>query len=112
MQKRVNPIQILMVEDNPDDVLLTQEALKDAKVHCQLSHVEDGIEAMAFLQKQEIYSNAPTPDIILLDLNLPKMDGRQVLKKIKENKTLCQIPVVILTTSDATEDIEQAYQTT
>lgn len=110
MSKRVNPIHLLMVEDNPDDILLTQEALKDAKVHCKLNTAEDGVEAMAYLKKQGKYADAITPDIILLDLNLPKKDGREVLKEIKKDENLRKIPVVILTTSDAAEDIEQAYR--
>jgi chemotaxis family two-component system response regulator Rcp1 len=103
------PIDILLVEDNPGDVRLTIEALKDAKVRNSLSVVEDGAEAMAFLRRQGKYADATRPDLILLDLNLPKKDGREVLKEIKEDEDLRRIPVVILTTSKAEEDIIKTY---
>lgn len=109
MPNKFNSIRILMVEDNPDDVLLTREAFKDGKVHCDLHVVEDGVEAMEFLNREGKHRGASRPDIILLDLNLPRMDGRQVLEKIKADKVLRTIPVVVLTTSDAEEDIERAY---
>lgn len=103
------PIEILLVEDNPGDVRLTQEALKEAKVHNRLSVVPDGHEAMAFLHREGKYANAPRPGLILLDLNLPRMDGRDVLAEIKRDPDLRRIPVVILTTSHAEEDIVRSY---
>jgi CheY-like chemotaxis protein len=103
------PVEILLVEDNPGDVRLTQEALKEAKVHNNLSVVGDGVEAMAFLRHQGSYASAPRPDIVLLDLNLPKKDGRQVLAEVKSDPDLLRIPVVILTTSKAEEDILKTY---
>jgi len=103
------PIQILMAEDNPDDADLTREALKDAKVANDLYVVRDGVEAMAFLRKEGKYAAAPRPDIILLDLNMPRKDGREVLADVKADPILRRIPVVILTTSEAEEDIIRAY---
>ena len=103
------PIEILLVEDNPGDVRLTAEAFKEGKVHNKLSVVEDGIEAMAFLRREGKYVNATRPDLILLDLNLPKKDGREVLAEIKRDSKLRRIPVVILTTSRAEEDIVKTY---
>ena len=103
------PIEILMVEDNPDDVDLTMEALKEAKVRNNLHAVEDGVQALAFLHKEGVYADAPRPDLILLDLNLPKKDGREVLREIKSDGDLKRIPVVILTTSQAEEDIFRSY---
>ena len=103
------PIEILLVEDNPGDVRLTVEALKDAKVHNNLYVAKDGVEAMSFLRREGAYANAPRPDLILLDLNLPKKDGREVLEEIKEDKGLRRIPVVVLTTSEAEMDILKAY---
>jgi CheY-like chemotaxis protein len=102
-------IQILLVEDNPGDVRLTEEALKDSKVHIRLDVVMDGVEAMAFLRRSGKYANASRPDIILLDLNLPRKDGRTVLAEIKEDELLRRIPVVILTTSDDEHDILRSY---
>ena len=102
-------IQILMVEDNPADVRLTMEALKDSKVLTNFSVVGDGVEAMAFLQKEGKYAEAPRPDLILLDLSLPKKDGRELLKEIKADDELKRIPIVILTTSHDEEDIIKAY---
>jgi chemotaxis family two-component system response regulator Rcp1 len=104
------PIEILLVEDNPGDVELTREALGDAKVANRLNVVDDGADAIDFLFRRGRFANAPRPDIILLDLNLPKKDGRQVLSEIKANPDLAQIPVVVLTTSQAEEDILRAYQ--
>jgi two-component system, chemotaxis family, response regulator Rcp1 len=104
------PIEVLLVEDSPGDVRLTREALKDAKVHISLHVASDGIEAMAFLECEGPHVNAPRPDLILLDLNLPRKDGRQVLKEIKESPTLRSIPVVILTTSSSEADVLQSYQ--
>ena len=103
------PIRVLLVEDSPGDIRLTQEALKDAKMHIHLDVTRDGEEAMAFLMREGKYANAPRPDLILLDLNLPKKDGREVLKEIKEDPTLKIIPVVILTTSASEADILRSY---
>ncbi|NMF62011.1 response regulator [Brasilonema octagenarum UFV-E1] len=103
------PIEILLVEDNPGDVRLTQIALEDSKISVNLNVVVDGVEAIAFLRKQENYTQVPTPNIILLDLNLPRKDGREVLEEIKADHTLKRIPVVVLTTSRAEEDVLKAY---
>lgn len=102
-------IEILLVEDNPGDVRLTKEALKEGKVPTNLSVVGDGEEALAFLRRQDGYAEAPKPDIILLDLNLPRKDGREVLADIKEDEELRRIPVVILTTSEAEQDVIRTY---
>jgi len=107
---RPGPISVLLVEDSPGDVRLTQEALKDAKVHVDLHVASDGIEAMSFLLRQGVHAEVPRPDLILLDLNLPKKDGREVLKEIKENPVLALIPVVILTTSSSQEDVTNSYR--
>ncbi len=104
------PIDILMVEDNPGDARLTIEALKDSRINNELYHAKDGAEGMAFLRKEGEYADAPRPDIILLDINLPKKNGHEVLKEIKENKDLRTIPVVMLTTSEAEQDIIKAYE--
>jgi CheY-like chemotaxis protein len=104
------PIQLLLVEDNAGDVRLTKEAFKDAKVHLDLHVVSDGVEAMDFLRRQGRYADSPRPDLILLDLNLPRKDGREVLTEIKSDPLLKTIPVVILTTSGSDEDIERSYQ--
>ncbi|NCC23820.1 MAG: response regulator [Deltaproteobacteria bacterium] len=106
---RLKAVEILMVEDNPDDVLLTREALKDAKVHSVLHVVQDGEEAFLFLRRQGPFTESPRPDIILLDLNLPRKDGHEVLREIKADPVLRTIPVVVLTTSDNEDDIERAY---
>jgi chemotaxis family two-component system response regulator Rcp1 len=105
----LQPIEILLVEDSPGDVELTREALADAKVSNNLSVVGDGIEAMAFLRKEEPYAAAPTPDLILLDLNMPRKDGREVLEEVKADQELRRIPVVVLTTSQAERDILTSY---
>lgn len=105
----VRPVDILLVEDNPGDVRLTKEALKDAKVMNEIFVAKDGVEAMEFLRRKGRFSNVPLPDLILLDLNLPKKDGRQVLAEIKEDPILKHIPVVVLTTSKADEDIVKTY---
>ncbi len=112
MHGRVNmtAIDILMVEDNPGDARLTREALKESKVCNNLHHVRDGVEAMEFLRKEGEFGDAPTPDIILLDLNLPRKDGRQVLAEIKAIPHLKHIPVVVLTTSEAEQDIVKSYE--
>ena len=106
----VMPVEILLVDDSPGDVRLTQEALLDAKVHLNLCVASDGEEAMAFLLRRGKHAHAPRPDIILLDLNLPKKDGREVLRDIKADRSLATIPVVILTTSSAEADILRSYQ--
>ncbi len=103
------PIEILLVEDNPGDVRLTVEALKEGKVLNRLHIVKDGVEAVAFLRREGKYADAIHPDLILLDLNLPKKDGREVLAEIKADEDLRRIPVVILTTSKAEEDILRTY---
>ncbi len=104
------PIEILLVEDSPSDTDLTLEALKDFKVRNHVSVVEDGVQAMQFLRRQEPYAQAPRPDLIMLDLNLPRKDGREVLAEIKADQALRAIPVVVLTTSRAEQDILRAYQ--
>ena len=103
------PVEILLVEDNPGDERLTREALKEGKVYSNLHWVKDGVEAMEFLRRQGRYSGVPRPDIILLDLNLPKKDGREVLQEIKTDDALKRIPVVVLTTSKAEEDVLRTY---
>jgi two-component system, chemotaxis family, response regulator Rcp1 len=103
------PIDILLVEDNPGDVRLTREALKDAKVLNEIHVARDGVEAMQFVHREGSFKNAPMPDLILLDLNLPRKDGREVLADIKQDPILCHIPVVVLTTSKADEDIVRTY---
>lgn len=103
-------IEILLVEDNPGDVRLTQEIFKESKVLNNLSVVANGIEAMAFLHREGKYVNAPCPDLIMLDLNLPKKDGREVLAEIKSSDKLKRIPVVVLTISKAEEDIIKSYE--
>jgi chemotaxis family two-component system response regulator Rcp1 len=104
------PIEVLLVEDSPGDVRLTQEAFRDAQSPINLHVAVDGVEAMAFLRREGRHKDAPRPGIILLDLNLPKMDGREVLAHIKEDENLRTIPTVILTTSDAEVDIVKSYQ--
>ncbi len=103
-------IEVLLVEDSPGDVRLTQEAFRDANTSIHLHVASDGVEAMAFLRREGTHGHAPRPDIILLDLNLPKMDGREVLARIKEDDGLKMIPTVILTTSDAEADIVKCYR--
>lgn len=102
-------VEILLVEDNPADIRLTQEVLKSSKIRNILHTAMDGVEAMEFLKKEGKYTNAPKPDIILLDLNLPKKDGKEVLTEIKSDADLRFIPVVILTTSEAEQDIMKTY---
>jgi len=104
------PLEVLLVEDSPGDVRLTQEAFRDANQAIRLHVATDGVEAMAFLKHEGIHAQSPRPDLILLDLNLPKMDGREVLAHIKEDDSLKTIPTVILTTSDAEADIVRSYQ--
>jgi two-component system response regulator len=108
-QPTSHPFEILLVEDNPGDVRLTREALKDAKVWNNLHVVEDGVAAMDFLHRRGQYSEAPRPDLILLDLNLPKKDGREILAAIKSEDALKRIPIVVLTTSQAEEDVARVY---
>ena len=105
----MRPVEILLVEDNPGDVHLTMEAFKEAKVRNNISVADDGMKAMAFLRHEGEYKNAPLPDLILLDLNLPRKDGREVLAEIRLDPKLTRIPVVIMTTSQAEEDIAKAY---
>jgi chemotaxis family two-component system response regulator Rcp1 len=105
----MNLLDILLVEDNPGDVRLTQEALKENKLHNSLHVARTGMEAMAFLRREGEYVDAPRPGLILLDLNLPKKDGREVLAEIKNDENLKRIPVVVLTTSKAEEDILKTY---
>jgi CheY-like chemotaxis protein len=102
-------IEVLLVEDDPGDVLMTREAFEDYKVTNQLHVVQDGADAMAFLRREGEYADAPRPDLVLLDLNLPRMDGREVLQAIKSDPTLASIPVVVLTTSEAEEDVLRSY---
>ncbi len=102
-------VEILLVEDNPGDVRLTKEAMKEGKIRNNLSVASDGVEAMAFLRREGKHADAPRPDVVLLDLNLPKKDGRAVLKEIKEDPNLRRIPVVILTSSKADEDVLNSY---
>lgn len=109
MEKNIRPVNVLLVEDNPGDVRLTQEAFKEAKTSIKLDVTMDGAEAIKFLRKEAEYADALTPDLILLDLNLPKKDGREVLKEIKTDDLLKRIPVVVLTTSNAEQDIMKSY---
>lgn len=109
MIQKSGMVEILMVEDNPADIRLTKEAFKDAKVLNNMHIVVDGEEAMAFLRKEGKYPDAPRPDLILLDLNLPKKDGREVLAEIKKDPELKRIPIVVLTTSEDEKDIFKAY---
>lgn len=109
MMKKNRPVNILLIEDNPGDVRLAQEAFKEGKLEVQLDVVMDGLEAIHFLHKRNPYQDTNRPDLILLDLNLPKMDGREVLFEIKSNPELRCIPVVILTTSNAEQDVMHSY---
>jgi len=106
----VRPIEILLIEDNPGDARLTQEALREGRVSNRLSEVRDGVEAMAFVRREPPYTDAPRPDLILLDLNLPRKDGREVLAELKADPRLRLIPVVVLTTSEAEQDILRTYE--
>jgi chemotaxis family two-component system response regulator Rcp1 len=107
---QTRPIQILLVEDSPSDARLTISALKLARVANNLHHVEDGVKAMEFIRRQGPYEKAPRPDLILLDLNLPRKDGREVLAELKTEPDYATIPVVVLTTSNAEKDILHSYQ--
>ncbi|WP_213282354.1 MULTISPECIES: response regulator [Cellulomonas] len=102
-------IDVLLVEDDPGDVLMTREAFEDNKVANRLQVVSDGVSALAFLRKEGEHADAPTPDLVLLDLNLPRMDGREVLEAMKNDEALRSIPVVVLTTSEAEEDVVRSY---
>jgi two-component system response regulator len=108
-RKQSDPIIILLAEDNPADAELTVEAMKEAKVRNKVYHVRDGVEALEFLHKKGKYEKMPRPDVILMDLNMPRKDGRRTLQEIKEDPDLKRIPVVILTVSDAEEDIIRSY---
>ncbi|MEU2021721.1 response regulator [Streptomyces sp. NPDC016469] len=110
MNTPVEPIEVLLVEDDPGDELMTREAFEDNKIRNTLHVVRDGEEALDFLYHRGAYTEAPRPDLILLDLNLPKYDGRQVLEQIKQDPELALIPVVVLTTSSAEEDILRSYK--
>jgi CheY-like chemotaxis protein len=105
-----SPIEVLLVEDDPGDVLMTQEAFEEHKLRNRLTVVTDGAAALAYLRREGEYGEAVLPDLILLDLNLPRRDGREVLAEIKRDEELCRIPVVVLTTSRADEDILRSYQ--
>ena len=109
MENDTRSIEILLVEDNPGDARLTIEAMREAKVRNRMHVVEDGVEAMAFLRRQGRFGEAPRPDLILRALNLPRKDGREVLAEVKADPALKRIPVVILTTSRAEEDVLRAY---
>ena len=110
MPRGSRAIEILLVEDSPSDTDLTIEAFQSGKILSNLSHVEDGVEAMEFLSRKNSFADAPRPDLILLDLNLPRKDGREVLGELKSDPNLRTIPVVVLTTSKDDQDIAQAYQ--
>jgi two-component system, chemotaxis family, response regulator Rcp1 len=107
--KKMKPIKVLLIEDNPGDVRLTREALREGKIEIDLTVADDGEAALAYLLKEGPYADAPRPDLIMLDLNLPKIDGRDVLARVKSEPHLKLIPVVVLTTSKAEEDILKAY---
>ena len=102
-------LQILLVEDSPEDALLAREALREAQISTELHHVEDGDDAIAFVRRQDSYGDAPRPDLIILDLNLPGKDGREVLEELKSDEELRRIPVVVLTTSESDGDVVRAY---
>lgn len=104
------PVEFLLAEDNPGDVRLTKEALRESKISNNLNVVPDGVEAMAFLRREGKYFEAPRPDVILLDLNLPKKDGREVLAEVKADPNLRLIPVVIITSSEAEQDVLRTYE--
>jgi|ERR1700722_488355 CheY-like chemotaxis protein len=107
---KTRPAEILLAEDNENDVELTRQGFKRCKLHLNLHHVRDGVECMAFLRKQGEYSTAPTPDLLLLDINMPRMDGREVLAEMVADETLSAIPVVVLTTSAQDEEILKMYR--
>ena len=109
LAEAVRPIDVLLVEDDEGDVLMTREALEEGKVVNRLSVVGDGVEAIAYLRREEPYADATRPDLVLLDLNLPRRDGRQVLEEVKTDPDLRRIPIVVLTTSEAEEDVLRSY---
>ena len=109
MPQKARPIQVLLVDDSPADVRLTREALKEGHIPNELSVVGDGVEALRFLRQEGQYAKAPRPDLVLLDLNLPRKSGREVLEEIKADPALRRIPVMVLTTSRAEEDLDAAY---
>ena len=109
MNDNIEPIEILLVEDNVRDARLAVETLKESKINNNLYHVKDGIEAMRFLHRQGDYAGVPVPDLILLDLNLPRKDGREVLAEVKEDPRLRHIPVVVMTSSEAERDLVRSY---
>ncbi|CAI7978453.1 Response regulator Rcp1 [Frankia sp. Hr75.2] len=109
MTEPVVPVEVLLVEDDPGDVLMTREAFEDHKLKNNLNVVSDGVEALAYLRGEGPYADAPRPDLILLDLNLPRRDGRQVLAEVKADERLRRIPIVVLTTSEAEEDVLRSY---
>ena len=108
--EKLEVIDILLVEDDPGDVLLIREAFEDNKVHNRLHVVPDGVEALTFLRQEGVHADAPRPDLVLLDLNLPRKDGREVLAEVKGDESLQHIPVVVLTTSKAEEDVLRSYK--
>jgi CheY-like chemotaxis protein len=109
LAEAVRPVEVLLVEDDEGDVLMTREALDEGKVLSRLTVVCDGVEAVAYLRREAQYAGAPRPDLVLLDLNLPRRDGRQVLEEVKADPELRRIPVVVLTTSEAEEDVLHSY---
>jgi CheY-like chemotaxis protein len=109
IRQELATIDVLLVEDDPGDILITREAFADNKVQNRLHVVNNGVDALAFLRSEGEFADTPTPDLILLDLNLPRMDGREVLAAIKEDETFRSIPVVVLTTSDSEEDVLRSY---
>ena len=110
MNENLNVISVLLVEDDPGDVVLIREAFEDNKVHNRLHVVPDGVEALTFLRQEGEHADAPRPDLVLLDLNLPRKDGREVLAEVKGDESLQHIPVVVLTTSKAEEDVLRSYK--
>ncbi len=109
MQDLTTPFEILLVEDDPADAGLAKRALRDGRILCNVTHVRDGVEAMEHLRRHGSFAGAPRPDLILLDLNMPRMDGREVLQELKADDELKTIPVVILTTSDVDRDVNASY---
>jgi len=105
----LRPVRLLLVEDNPDDVRLTRETLKECKMLVDLYHAEDGVEAMEFLRKEGKYAASPRPDLVIMDLNMPRKDGRETLAEMKSDPDLMRIPVVVFTVSDSEEDILKSY---
>lgn len=110
MTLEIKPFEILLLEDEPADAHLVRISLTEARVHCQLHHVLDGREGMDFLRRQAPYQTAPRPDLILLDLNMPRMNGREFLAAIKADEVFCDIPVVVLTTSEVERDVEASFK--